>query len=71
MSNTEYFYFPCFLVYLGVHILSADHDPTSPHSAGEERRHELQEHLEGEPPLPASIVSAYHQAFSPEMLQKE
>lgn len=71
MSNTEYFYFPCFSEYLGVHILSADHETTIPPAAGEERRRELQEHLEGESPLPMSIVSAYHQPFSPEVLHKE
>lgn len=70
MRQTECFYFPSFSLYLGVHILSSDHETTSPHVAGEDQWRELQEHPGGKSPLPTSIVSAYHQPFSPEVLQK-
>lgn len=70
MWKTECFYFPSFSLYLEIRILSSDHETTSPHVAGEDQWRELQEHLEGMSSLPMSTASAYHQTFSPEMLQE-
>lgn len=71
MRQRECFYLPAFSLYLGVHILSSNHETTSPHAAGEGQGHELQAHLAGKSPPPTSIASVYHQPFSPEVLQKE